>query len=85
MLADCPGIAEFAVIGRPDDELGEVPVAFVVLRRPGALSADDVKGLFDGQLADYKHPRDVIFTEALPRNAIGKVQADELHRWLRAS
>ena len=35
VLADCPEIAEAAVVGRPDDELGEVPVAFVVLRRAG--------------------------------------------------
>ena len=59
-----------------------MPVAFVVLRRPGAMSAGDVKALFEGQLADYKHPQDVIFTDALPRNAIGKVQAEELRRSL---
>ena len=35
VLADCPQIAESAVVGRPDDELGEVPVAFVVLREAG--------------------------------------------------
>ncbi len=83
VLADCPQIAESAVIGRADGELGEVPVAFVVLQRPGALSADDVKALFDGRLAAYKHPRDVIFTDALPRNAIGKLRSDELRRSLR--
>ena len=43
VLDDCPQIAEAAVVGRPDDELGEVPVAFVVLREPDAMSADDVK------------------------------------------
>jgi fatty-acyl-CoA synthase len=83
VLAGCPEIAEAAVVGRPDDEQGEVPVAFVVLRRPGGMSADDVKGLFDGQLAAYKHPQDVVFTEALPRNAIGKVDSGELRRSLR--
>jgi fatty-acyl-CoA synthase len=82
VLADCPQIAEAAVIGRPDDELGEVVVAFVVLEPPDALSAGDVKRLFDGRLAEYKHPRDVIFVDALPRNDIGKVGADELRRSL---
>ena len=82
VLAGCSEIAESAVIGRPDDELGEVPVAFVVLRRSGSMSAEDVKGLFDGQLAAYKHPHDVIFTDALPRNDIGKVETDELRRSL---
>ena len=80
MLASCPQIAEAAVVGRPDDELGEVPVAFVVLREPDAMSADEVKRLFEGRLADYKHPQDVIFTDELPRNAIGKVEGDELRR-----
>ncbi len=82
VLASCAEITEAAVIGRPDDELGEVPVAFVVLQRPDAMTADDVKALFEGQLAAYKHPQDVIFTEALPRNAIGKVQAEELRSLL---
>jgi len=78
VLASCPQIAEAAVVGRPDDELGEVPVAFVALHEPGAMSADEVKALFDGQLATYKHPRDVAFVDALPRNAMGKVEAQEL-------
>jgi fatty-acyl-CoA synthase len=82
VLADCPDIAESAVIGRPDDELGEVPVAFVVLQQAGTMSADDVKALFEGRLAVYKHPRDVVFTDSLPRSAIGKVQADELRNSL---
>ena len=60
-----------------------MPVAFVVPRTPGALSEDDVKALFDGELASYKHPHDVIFTDELPRSAIGKVRADELRRSLR--
>jgi fatty-acyl-CoA synthase len=49
------------------------------------MSAGDVKALFDGQLAEYKHPQDVVFTEALPRSAIGKVRKDELRESLRAS
>ena len=56
VLADCPQIAEAAVIGRPDDEHGEVPVAFVALTEPGVLSAEDVMGLFDGQLARVQAP-----------------------------
>jgi fatty-acyl-CoA synthase len=84
VLASCPAIAESAVVGRPDDELGEVPVAFVVLREEGAMSAQEVRDLFDGELAEYKHPRDVVFTDDLPRSAIGKVRKDELRRSLRA-
>ena len=82
VLADCPQIKEAAVIGRPDDEQGEVPVAFVVLTEPDAIGKDEVKALFDGRLANYKHPQDVVFTDALPRNDIGKVETDELRRSL---
>jgi fatty-acyl-CoA synthase len=82
VLASCSQIAEAAVVGRPDEELGEVPVAFVVLRENGALTADDVKALFHGQLAAYKHPHDAIFIDALPRNVMGKVERDELRRSL---
>ncbi len=85
VLESCPGIAEAAVIGRPDDELGEVPVAFVVLQRTGAMGADDVHGLFEGRLAAYKHPHDVVFMDALPRTASGKVEVDELRRSLPAT
>ena len=84
VLVDCPQITEAAVIGRPDDELGEVVVAFVALEQRGAMSADEVKALFDGRLAAYKHPRDVVFVDALPRNVMGKVDADELRDSLPA-
>ncbi len=82
VLASCDEIAESAVVGRPDDELGEVPVAFVVLREEGSMSASQVRALFDGELAAYKHPRDVIFKDDLPRSAIGKVRKSELRRSL---
>ena len=82
VLTDCPQIAEAAVIGRPDDELGEVPVAFVVLHEPGTIDAGDVKRLFEGRLAAYKHPQDVIVLDELPRNAIGKVETERLRESL---
>jgi fatty-acyl-CoA synthase len=82
VLADCPQVKEAAVIGRCDDELGEVPVAFVVRTEPDAIGEDEVKRLFEGRLAPYKHPHDVIFIDALPRNDIGKVETDELRRSL---
>jgi fatty-acyl-CoA synthase len=83
VLASSPQIAEAAVVGRSDDELGEVPVAFVVLQESdGTTSADDVKRLFEGRLAAYKHPKDVIFVDALPRNVMGKVDGDRLRESL---
>ena len=74
ILADCPLIAEAAVIGQPDAQWGEVAVA-VVVRQPGsAIDANGVRALFDGKLARYKQPRQVIFCDALPKTALGKVQ-----------
>ena len=78
VLADCPMIAEAAVIGCPDERWGEVPVAYIV-RTPGAdLTTEDALALFAGRLARYKHPHRIVFVEALPRNAMGKVQKFEL-------
>jgi acyl-CoA synthetase (AMP-forming)/AMP-acid ligase II len=58
---------------KEDDELGEVPVACVAPAPGRSLTQPDVTGLFEHRLANYKHPRDVIFLDALPRNATGKV------------
>ena len=78
VLADQPAIAEAAVVGRADRRWGEVAVAFVVARPDSSLAAADVLALFQGRLARYKHPREVIFVDSLPRNAMGKVLKHEL-------
>jgi len=84
VLGDCPEIAEAAVIGLDEAKWGEVAVAAVV-RRPGsALDAAGVMKLFEGRLARYKHPRRVVFMDALPKNAMGKVQKFELRRAVAA-
>lgn len=83
-LALHPGIAEVAVIGRPDPKWGEVGLAVVVPRQPGALAAQDVLMFCDGKLARYKIPKAVVFTDSLPRNAMGKVvKADLYDRYVR--
>jgi len=78
VLMECEVIKETAVVGQPDPEMGEVPVACVVLKEGYSMSADDVKGLFEGRLAAYKHPRRVVFMESLPRTGFGKVEVSEL-------
>ena len=72
LLAD-PRIAEAAVVARPDPRWGEVPVAVIVRREGAELEAAEVTGLFRDRLARFKHPRSVVFVEALPKNALGKV------------
>jgi fatty-acyl-CoA synthase len=78
LLADHPEIEEAAVVGVPDDDFGQRLRAFVVTRRPDTLDAAAVQAYVKGNLARYKVPRDVLFIEALPRNATGKVLKREL-------
>jgi fatty-acyl-CoA synthase len=66
-------VREAAVIGVPDAQLGQRLAAYVVLAGDGELTAEDVRTLAREQLAGYCVPRDVIFLEALPRTATGKV------------
>jgi len=84
VLADCPSIAEAAVVGVQDPRWGEAACAVVVLKPGARLLESDVARLFEGQLARYKHPRRVLFAEALPKNALGKVQKAELRRLVDA-
>jgi fatty-acyl-CoA synthase len=74
VLADCPDIAEAAVIGVEDPKWGEAACACVVTK----LSEPQVMALFEGRLARYKHPRRVVFVDAIPRNAMGKVVKERL-------
>ncbi len=75
-----PGVLESAVIGLPHADFGE-GVAAVVVREPGAdISADDIRAALDERLARFKQPRFIAFAEALPRNAMGKVQKAELRK-----
>ncbi len=83
ILADCPLIAECAVVGMPDERWGEVAVAVVVLAPGVELTQADVLALFDGKLARFKHPRRVVFEAALPKSALGKVLKQELKNKLQ--
>jgi len=73
-----PQVAEAAVIGVPDDQRGEVPAAFVVLKKEARLTAVDLTAALQGRIAAYKIPRKIRFMEALPRNSAGKVIKREL-------
>jgi fatty-acyl-CoA synthase len=69
-----PDVAEAAVIGRADPKWQEVPVAYVV-RRPNAVcDAKMLEAHLLNELARFKVPREYVFVDALPRNAMGKVQ-----------
>ncbi len=78
LLASHAQIEEAAVIGVQDTEFGQRLKAFVVTREQADLSAEEIKEYVKQNLARYKVPREVVFMDALPRNATGKVLKREL-------
>jgi fatty-acyl-CoA synthase len=74
LLVAHPEIVEGAVIGRADPKWQEVPVAYVVRRAGCTLEAGALEAYLLTQLARFKVPREYVFVDALPRNAMGKVQ-----------
>lgn len=80
-LARLDGVVESAVVGVPDERMGEVGKAYVVRRDGSSLAAEDVLAFARDRLANFKVPREVEFVDVLPRNLAGKV----LKRDLRSS
>ncbi len=77
VLLGHPGVVEAAVVGLPDEDLGQRIVAFVV----GDAEPDDLISFVAEQLSAHKRPREVRLVDALPRNAMGKVVKKELMTW----
>ena len=79
VLAAAPGVREVAVAGVPDERLGEVPVAFVVLTDADA-SVDDaaLTAHCREHLSPWKVPARFVRVESLPRNDVGKILRKEL-------
>ena len=77
VLYEHESVVEAAVVGRPDERWGEVPVAYVVVGSP-APTADELIDHCRAQLARFKVPKAVVFVDALPRNPSGKVLKREL-------
>ena len=73
-----PEVAEVAVVGAPDDDLGQRIVAFVVTDSAHDGLADSLISHVAEDLSWHKRPREIRFVPALPRNAMGKVQKKAL-------
>jgi malonyl-CoA/methylmalonyl-CoA synthetase len=73
-----PGVVESAVIGVPHPDYGEGVTAVVVKAAGAAVSEADVTQALEERLAKFKLPKQVVFVDDLPRNAMGKVQKNVL-------
>lgn len=79
-LNELPQVADSAVAGVPDERLGEVPVAAVVLRSGATGDSDAIRQALRSRLAAYELPRRVVFVPAIPRHDTGKVDRNEVAR-----
>ncbi|HEX5405904.1 MAG TPA: long-chain-fatty-acid--CoA ligase [Pseudonocardiaceae bacterium] len=74
VLSAHPAVSEVAVVGRPDERWGEVPVAYVTVVRDAHLDVDELREFARARLAHFKVPRQVVVVDDLPRTATGKIQ-----------
>ncbi|WP_323178678.1 AMP-binding protein [Streptomyces sp. NBC_01381] len=69
-----PDVQETAVVGRPDELRGQIVVAYVVARAGTARDPERLRAFVKSELVPYKCPREIVFLDALPRTATGKLQ-----------
>jgi long-chain acyl-CoA synthetase len=74
LLLEHPAVTDVAVIGKPDEEAGEVPKAYVVLRAGyEQQSLDELMRWVNNKLATYKSIHEIEFIDTIPRNPSGKI------------
>jgi acyl-coenzyme A synthetase/AMP-(fatty) acid ligase len=81
VLLEHPEVRDCGVVARPDPACGEIPIAFIILRNPHKESpqlAEELKEFVADRITRYKQPREIIFTESIPRTASGKILRREL-------
>lgn len=80
-IAEHPAVSEVSVYGIPDERLGEVPCASIMLSKGKSLSADELREFLQSKIATFKIPAEVFFQyEQLPRIATGKIAKKELRQ-----
>ena len=83
VLLEHPAVKECGVVGRRDDDAGEIPVAFVALRDGFVDSrklGDELCGFVADRLTHYKQPRQIHFVDSVPKTASGKILRRELRK-----
>ena len=78
LLLEHPAVMDSAVIGVPDDEAGELPKGFVVIRQGHDVTPDDILTFANGKLAGYKKIHIIEFIDAIPKVPSGKILRREL-------
>jgi long-chain acyl-CoA synthetase len=78
VLYEHPDVREAAVVGMPDDSLGEEVGAAVALKDGAEVSAEELRDFVKGQVAAYKYPRKVWFVDDLPKGPTGKILKREI-------
>ena len=78
VLYEHPAVAEVAVVGFPDDKMGEEVGAAVVLKSGESIEEDELRSYAKEQLANYKYPRKIWFPDELPKGATGKILKREI-------
>jgi long-chain acyl-CoA synthetase len=73
VLYEHPAVKLCAVVGKPDKTAGEIPKAFIVLKKGATATEEEIKKFVKAKVAPYKALREVEFRIELPTNAIGKV------------
>ena len=73
LLLEHAGVADAAVVGKPDEESGEIPKAFVVRKAGAEVSDEDLMAFVAGQIATFKRIREVEFVESIPKTPSGKI------------
>ncbi|XP_022959956.1 4-coumarate--CoA ligase 2-like [Cucurbita moschata] len=84
LLIAHPKLSDAAVIGMPDEQAGELPVAFVVKANGGEITEEDVKQFISEQVVFYKRLKRVFFVNAIPKAPSGKILRKELRSQLAA-
>jgi fatty-acyl-CoA synthase len=79
-----PAVAAAAVVAKPDEKWGETPCAFVEIKAGENVTADDLIAWCRDNLASYKCPRHIVFTE-LPKTSTGKIQKFKLRAMAKES
>lgn len=78
VVSEHQAVLEVAVVGRPDPDWGEVPVAYVVLARNATVDEEELLTFCRARIAKFKVPKAIRFADELPRNPSGKVLKHEL-------